>query len=114
MIKKILLSATAVGLLMAISCNQSNLEVSKNIKWRARTIKKNKLVYAFNIDSFPVKAGDTVLLNYNSEGLGYYIANLAYPISDTAYMHSYVDSNGIEQPYRYEAINVVLLDNDIK
>ncbi len=114
MIKKLLLSATAVGLLMTISCNQSNPEVSKNIKWRARTIKKNKLVYAFNIDSLPVKAGDTVLLNYNSEGLGYYIANLAYSITDTAYMDSYVDSNGVEQPYRYEAINVVLLDNDIK
>ncbi len=114
MIKKLLLSATAVGLLMTISCNQSNPEVSKNIKWRARTIKKNKLVYAFNIDSLPVKAGDTVLLNYNSESLGYYIANVAYPVRDTAYLDTYVDSNGVEQSYHYEAINVVLLDNSVR
>ncbi|MFM7015043.1 MAG: hypothetical protein ACKOX3_01835 [Bacteroidota bacterium] len=114
MIKKLLLSAMTVGLSLTISCNQSNSEVCKNIKWRAKTIRKNKLVYAFNIDSLPVKAGDTVLLNYNSDGLGYYIANVAFLVRDTAYLDSFVDSNGVEQTYHYEAVNVVLLDNNVR
>ena len=114
MINKLLLFGMAAGLSMAISCDQPKPEESKSIKWRAKSIKFNKLMYAFNIDSLPVKSGDTVLLNYNSESLGYYIANVAYPVRDTAYLDTYVDSNGVEQSYHYEAINVVLLDNSVR
>ena len=112
MIKKVLFLGLAVGLSIAISCEQPKKQDS--IKWRVRSIKKNKLLYAFNIDSLPVKAGDTVLLNYNSEGVGFYIANVSFSLKDTAYLSSYVDSNGVEQTYHYETVNVVLLDNEIK
>ena len=110
MIKKLLPLALVGGLLLIISCDQTPKKTS--IKWRAKSIKYNKLVYAFNYDSLPVKSGDTVLLNYDDEN--YYIANVSYPVKDTAYLSSYVDSNGVEQTYHYEAVNVVLLDNEIK
>ncbi len=112
MIKKVLFLGLAVGLSIAISCEQPKKQDS--IKWRVRSIKKNKLLYAFNIDSLPVKVGDTVLLNYNSEGVGFYIANVSFQLSDTAYLDTYVDSSGVEQSYHYEAINAVLLDNSVR
>ena len=110
MIKNLLSLALAGGLLLIISCDQPLKKTS--IKWRAKSIKFNKLVYAFNYDSLPVKSGDTVLLNYDDEN--YYIANVAYPVRDTAYLDTYTDSSGLEQTYHYEAVNVVLLDNEIK
>ena len=110
MFKNLLNVGLFAGLLLIISCEQAPKKTS--IKWRAKSIRFNKLIYAFNIDSLPVKAGDTVLLNYNDAN--YYISNCAYPISDTAYLSSYTDSDGVEQPFHYEAVNVVLLDNNVE
>ena len=112
MIKKVLYLGLSVILSIAISCERPKKVESKSIKWRAKSIKYNKLVYAFNYDSLPVKSGDTVLLNYDNEN--YYIANVAYPVRDTAYLDTYIDSSGLEQTYHYEAVNVVLLDSEVK
>lgn len=110
MFKNLLPVGLFAVLFSIISCEQATKKTS--IKWRAKSIKFNKLIYASNIDSLPVKAGDTVLLNYDEAN--YYISNFPYPIRDTAYLSSYTDSNGVEQPYHYEAVNVVLLDNDFE
>ena len=106
-IKAAILTVLVVGAIASLSsCTRVADErpTRKPLKWRARVLKNNKVLFVQNIDSLGVLAGDTVLVNYNEEGSIYYISNFGGNVSDTAYFDQLSDSTY----YRYEAINVVL------
>jgi hypothetical protein len=95
-----------VALLSLSSCDRvaDRDNPGRPLKWRAHSVKNNRIVFVENTDSLGVLAGDTVLVNYNEQDYTYYIANCGYEVKDTSYLSALPDST----LYHYEAINVVL------
>lgn len=107
LIKAAILTLLIVGAIASMSsCTRMADErpTRRPLKWRARALKNNKVLFVQNIDSLGVLAGDTVLVNYNEDASIYYISNFGGSVSDTAYFDALTDSTF----YRYEALNVVL------
>lgn len=95
-----------VALLSLSSCDRvaDRNNPGRPLKWRARALTSNRIVFVKNMDSLGVMSGDTVLVNYNEQDYTYYIANCAYNVADTSYLDQLADSSF----YHYEALNVVL------
>jgi hypothetical protein len=105
-IKATILTIIVLGVMASMSsCTRvAGDNPRRPIKWRARALKSNRIVFVTNPDTLGVLAGDTVLVNYNEQNYTYYIANCGYAVPDTSYLDQLADSSF----YHYEAINVVL------
>jgi len=105
LIKASILTLIVLGAMASMSsCTRIAGDSKRPTKWRAHSVKNNRIVFVENIDSLGVLAGDTVLVNYNEQNYTYYISNCGYEVKDTSYLDQLADSSY----YHYEAINVVL------
>jgi len=114
-LKNIIIASTLlIGAIFTSSCERvadRNRKVTNT--WRAKIITNGKLLFVENIDSLPVRLGDTVSVFYNEDYDNYYILNSAAPACDTASVEMFVD--GVDTNYiRFEGWNVVLTQRMIE
>jgi hypothetical protein len=78
--------------------------------WRGVKLINNTTIMVENVDSLPVKKGDTVTVFYDSEMDGYYISDTKEKACDTATFERNIFSSDTTK-FRFEAWNVRLEEN---